>query len=91
VGVTRADVEAALDTPVRFEIPNDQAVALAVNRGEPAVLSDADSPFAHAVAEIARSVRPAAAAPVTTESDSSPRWSLFDATRRRRRLQEGRA
>jgi pilus assembly protein CpaE len=93
LGVTRADVEAALDTQVRFEIPNDPAVALAVNRGEPAVLSDAGSPFAHAVAEIARSVRPAAtaAAAVTTESDSSPRWSLFDGTRRRRRLQEGRA
>jgi pilus assembly protein CpaE len=93
VGVTRADVEAALETPVRFEIPDDPAVAVAVNRGEPSILSDAGSPFGRAVAEIACAVRPAAKATDTTDTapETSPRWSLFEGTRRRRRLLEGRA
>lgn len=87
LGVTRADVEAALERPVRFEIPNDPAVALAVNRGEPAVLGDSGSAFAQAVAEIGRAVRPA----VAPAAAPTARRSLFDATRRRRRLLEGRA
>jgi len=91
VGVTRADVESALGTPVRFEIPNDPVVALAVNRGEPAVLTDADSPFAGAVAEIAASIRPARAAATAAETvhDVPSRWRVFDGARKR--LLEGRA
>ncbi len=93
LGVTRADVETALETPVRFEIPNDPAVAVAVNRGEPAVLVEPDSPFALSVAEIARRLRPATAAvaepAADAVSDNSSRRSLFAGARRR--LLEGRA
>jgi pilus assembly protein CpaE len=91
VGVTREDVEAALQTQVRFEIPNDPVVALAVNRGEPAVLADPDSPFADAVAEIAGAIRPALAsgAPSGPEAETPSRWKVFDGARKR--LLEGRA
>lgn len=90
MGVTREDVEAALETTVRFEIPNDPVVALAVNRGEPAVLADTSSPFTIAVAEIARRLCPAlAGGPAPEPATETPsRWSLFDGARKR--LLEGR-
>ena len=54
VGMKRSEVEAALETKVRFEIPSDRAVPLAVNRGNPAVLSDAGCDFSRGVRDMAK-------------------------------------
>jgi pilus assembly protein CpaE len=62
VGMKRGEVEAALETKVRFEVPSDRAVPLAVNRSNPAVLSDPKSDFARALREMAKSLLPAPAA-----------------------------
>jgi MinD-like ATPase involved in chromosome partitioning or flagellar assembly len=64
----RGEVEAALEQPVRFEIPSDRAVPLAVNRGNPAVVSDPKADFSRAVREMAKALQPAA--PTT----SKKRW-----------------
>ena len=61
VGIKRGEVETALETKVRFEVPSDRAVPLAVNRGNPAVLSESRSGFSKAVREIARALVPAEA------------------------------
>jgi pilus assembly protein CpaE len=68
VGMKRGEVEAALEQPVRYEIPSDRAVPLAVNRGTPAVVSDPKSDFSRAVREMAKSLQPASAA------QSKKRW-----------------
>ena len=54
VGMKRGEVEAALEQSVRFEIPSDRAVPLAVNRGNPAVLSDAGCDFSRGVRDMAK-------------------------------------
>ena len=62
VGMKRGEVEAALEAKVRFEVPSDRAVPLAVNRSNPAVLSDPKSDFARALREMAKSLLPTPAA-----------------------------
>ncbi|HVD26532.1 MAG TPA: AAA family ATPase [Gaiellaceae bacterium] len=59
VGMKRGEVEAALEQRVRYEVPSDRAVPLAVNRGNPAVLSDAKADFSRALREMAKSLQPA--------------------------------
>jgi pilus assembly protein CpaE len=59
VGMKRGEVEAALEQAVRFEIPSDRAVPLAVNRGNPAVVSDPKADFSRAVREMAKALEPA--------------------------------
>jgi pilus assembly protein CpaE len=59
VGMKRGEVEAALEQRVRYEIPSDRAVPLAVNRGNPAVASDPKAEFSRAVREMAKSLQPA--------------------------------
>jgi pilus assembly protein CpaE len=56
VGLKRSEVEAALETKVSFELPSDRAVPLAVNRGQPAVLSEPGSDFARAIKEMANAI-----------------------------------
>ncbi|HEX7256411.1 MAG TPA: AAA family ATPase [Gaiellaceae bacterium] len=68
VGMKRGEVEAALEQSVRFEIPSDRAVPLAVNRGNPAVVSDPKADFSRAVREMAKALQPAAPA------QSKKRW-----------------
>jgi pilus assembly protein CpaE len=55
-GMKRKEIEAALDFPVRFELPHDPAVGQGVNRGVPAVLGDASADYTRAVRELARGV-----------------------------------
>jgi pilus assembly protein CpaE len=62
VGMQRKEVESALEMGVRFEVPSDRAVPLAVNRGNPAVLADGKSEFSRAVKELAKSLVTAQAA-----------------------------
>ena len=47
--VSRADIETALETEVAFELPDDPAVPVAVNRALPVVVGDERSPFAKAL------------------------------------------
>src|ERR687884_579412 len=62
VGMQRKEVESALDMTVRYEVPSDRAVPVAVNRGNPAVLGDARADFSRAVRELAKSLVTAQAA-----------------------------
>jgi pilus assembly protein CpaE len=62
VGMKRNEVEGALDIKVRFEVPSDRAVPLAVNRGNPAVLGDSKSEFSRAVRAMAKNLLPVEAA-----------------------------
>jgi pilus assembly protein CpaE len=59
VGMKRGEVEAALEAKVRFEVPSDRAVPLAVNRSNPAVLSDPKADFSRALREMAKALLPA--------------------------------
>jgi pilus assembly protein CpaE len=61
VGMKKGEVEAALETKIRFEVPSDRVVPLAVNRSNPAVLSDPKSDFGRAVREMAKTLLPAKA------------------------------
>jgi pilus assembly protein CpaE len=62
VGMKKGEVEAALETKIRFEVPSDRVVPLAVNRSNPAVLSDPKSDFGRALREMAKTLLPASAA-----------------------------
>jgi pilus assembly protein CpaE len=55
-GMKRKEIEAALDFPIRFELPHDPAVGQGVNRGIPAVLGDASADYNRAVRDLARGV-----------------------------------
>jgi pilus assembly protein CpaE len=64
VGMSKKEVEGALDMKVAYEMPSDRAVPVSVNRGNPAVLGDAGSEFAGAVKRLAQGLakpEPAAA------------------------------
>src|SRR5919204_874812 len=62
VGMQRKEVESALEMPVRYEVPSDRAVPVAVNRGKPAVMDDGRADFSRAVRELAKSLVTAQAA-----------------------------
>jgi pilus assembly protein CpaE len=62
VGMKKGEVEAALEAKVRFEVPSDRVVPLAVNRSNPAVLSDPKSDFGRALREMAKTLLPTPAA-----------------------------
>jgi pilus assembly protein CpaE len=59
VGMKKGEVEAALEAKIRFEVPSDRAVPLAVNRSNPAVLSDPKADFSRALREMAKALLPA--------------------------------
>ncbi len=61
VGMKKGEVEAALESKIRFEVPSDRAVPLAVNRSNPAVLSDPKADFSRAIREMAKTLLPAQA------------------------------
>ena len=58
VGMTKKEVESALEMKVRFEVPSDRAVPLAVNRGNPAVLADPGADFSQALRAMAKEIAP---------------------------------
>jgi pilus assembly protein CpaE len=62
VGMKPGEVEGALDVKVRFELPSDGKVPLAVNRGTPLVLADDKADFSRAVRAMAKGLQPAEAA-----------------------------
>ena len=61
VGIQRAEVERALETKIRADLPSDRAVPLGVNRGKPVVLSDPGADFSKAILDLAKSLIAAAA------------------------------
>jgi pilus assembly protein CpaE len=61
VGLKRAEVEAALEIKVAYEVPSDRAIPVSVNRGNPAVISEASSEVARALRQMADSLLPAEA------------------------------
>jgi pilus assembly protein CpaE len=69
VGMKPGEVEGALEVKVRFSVPSDRAVPIAVNRGNPVVLADARADFSRAVREMAKNVVPADA-----EAARGRRW-----------------
>ena len=56
VGMKKAEVESALEQKVRFEVPSDRAVPLAVNRGVPPVVGDSGADFSKAIRDVAKIV-----------------------------------
>src|SRR4051795_6303194 len=62
VGMKPKEVEAALEREIAFEIPSDRIVPLAVNRGNPAVLSDSKADFSRAIRSMAKGLVAAQAA-----------------------------
>jgi len=56
VGMKESEVETALERKVRYQIPSDRAVPLAVNRGTPAVMADGGSDFSVALRSVAKAV-----------------------------------
>jgi pilus assembly protein CpaE len=59
VGMKRSEVEGALEVKIRFEVPSDRAVPIAVNRGNPAVLAESSADFSKAIREMAKGLQPA--------------------------------
>jgi pilus assembly protein CpaE len=59
VGMKQNEVESALGMKVRFEIPSDRAVPLAVNRGKPVVLDEEGADVSRAIRQMAKNLFPA--------------------------------
>ena len=56
VGLSKREVESALKVEIHAEVPSDRAVPVAVNQGNPVVLSDPGSDFAKAMFSLAKTV-----------------------------------
>jgi pilus assembly protein CpaE len=77
VGMSKKEVEGALDMKIAYEVPSDRAVPLAVNRGNPAVLSDAGSEFAGSIRRLAQGL--VTASPVAAKKPKKGLFSLAKA------------
>jgi pilus assembly protein CpaE len=75
-GVTRGDIEQALDTKIAYELPDDPAVPTAVNRALPVVVAEEGSSFARAVTELAGAVLPGAQAATPAAPSHQRRFLL---------------
>lgn len=60
VGMKPNEVEGALGMKVRFEVPSDRAVPLAVNRGNPVVLAEESADVSRAIKQMAKELFPTA-------------------------------
>ena len=67
-GVSRSEIEEALEAEIAFELPDDPAVPTAVNRATPVVLGDPSSRFARAVSTLTKSLFAEAPTPVPVQS-----------------------
>jgi pilus assembly protein CpaE len=56
VGLSKKEVEGALEVKISYEVPSDRAVPLGVNRGQPPAIADGGSDFARAIREVAKSI-----------------------------------
>jgi len=82
IGITIDEVEVVLGRKIAFQLPDDPAVPLAINRGNPAVLSDSGSAFGQAALAMAGAVAPvsnsraratAHGVDISTNDDGGPR------------------
>jgi pilus assembly protein CpaE len=62
VGMKPNEVEGALGMKVRFEVPSDRAVPVAVNRGKPVVLDEEGADVSRAIRHMAHNLFPVAEA-----------------------------
>ena len=67
-GVSRNEIEEALQAEIAFELPDDPAVPTAVNRATPVVLGDPGSRFARSVSTLTKSLFAEALTPVPVQS-----------------------
>lgn len=74
VGMKPKEVEAALERKIAFEIPADKSVPLAVNRGNPLVLSEPRADFSSGIHVIAKAL-------ATPSPKAKARRRLFARTR----------
>jgi pilus assembly protein CpaE len=58
VGMKQRDVESALERKIAHSLPQDRAVKIAVNRGQPVVLADSGADFSRAMRELAKTILP---------------------------------
>jgi pilus assembly protein CpaE len=58
VGMKQNEVESALGMKVRYEVPSDRAVPLAVNRGKPVVLDEEGADVSRAIRSMAKNLFP---------------------------------
>jgi pilus assembly protein CpaE len=56
VGMSKKEVEGALEVKIRFELPSDRIVPLGVNRGQPPAIADPGSDFARAIRAVSKSL-----------------------------------
>ena len=54
VGIKRAEVERALETKIRFDLPSDRAVPLGVNRGAPVIVGASGCDFSKAINKVVK-------------------------------------
>jgi Flp pilus assembly CpaE family ATPase len=66
-GVSRAEMEEALDAAIAFELPDDASVPTAINNATPVLLDEPSSKFSRAVTGLARSTF--AEAPASTAAN----------------------
>jgi MinD-like ATPase involved in chromosome partitioning or flagellar assembly len=76
-GIGRSEIEQALDAEVAYELPDDSAVPVAVNRAVPVVVSAENSPFSRAVSKLASTVFASAHAREKAPSETSQRRFLL--------------
>jgi MinD-like ATPase involved in chromosome partitioning or flagellar assembly len=74
--VSRTDIEQALGTDVRYELPDDPAVPAAINRALPVVLADPRCRFSHAVQALAAQVVPGMHAETNESAEGGKRRFL---------------
>lgn len=78
VGLTVADVENSLRTPISALVPSSRAVPASVNRGVPIVTDDPGHPVSASLRAFADRLRPADVAPVATpQRRARPRTRMF--------------
>ena len=79
--VSRTDIEQALGTEVRYELPDDPAVPAAINRAVPVVLAEPRSSFSLAVRALAAQVL-AGVEPQTNETEDAGKRRFLTRGRR---------
>jgi pilus assembly protein CpaE len=57
-GLSRGEIEGALDVKIRHDVPHDRGVPPAVNRGNPAVLVDGKGAFSREIRKLAKELQP---------------------------------
>jgi Flp pilus assembly CpaE family ATPase len=71
------EIEQALDAEVAYELPDDSAVPVAVNRAVPVVVAAENSPFSHAIAKLGSSVFAASHVTAKAPRETSQRRFLL--------------